>query len=516
MRLAATPKIRQNLANRAASSDYRAQDVEGTDKRTEPYILLPKEGQGEEESVPEMLDRLQRARVNVDEELPLLKGFKAVLNPADRARAERNGFRAIPDREGSYLPTPKTEQQAAPRKKEEPRPPRKPLERPRFLGPHTQVYTGKGVGIAVIDTGIYPHPDLTYPHSRIVAFQDFVNGKTLPYDDNGHGTHVAGDAAGSGFLSGGLYRGSAPDADLVGIKVLDKHGRGTQSRILAGLNWAIENKARYNIRVVNLSLGSGQSGTRSPEDPLRQAVDKAVDAGLVVVVSAGNNGPNPNTISSPGNSPKVITVAAVDDNNTPTLEDDRIPSFSARGPVDGQKPDLAAPGEGIVGPSAPNSVMETKAQRYTDVHRTLTWLERLPDEELVNVPRPTLELIGLNNSSIRRFQASPARARRELDHLLRTTVRMPIVDRNYIGIPGTSAAAPIVAGVVAQMLEANPELTPDQVKEILTETARPIGDYAKHEQGAGMVDPERAIQRAVASRHVIEENGQMRFPFLYS
>lgn len=508
-----------NLANRIASAQgagpvYRAQKVEGTNERLEPYILVPDDGLLKEHSPQQLRERLSEADVVVNDELPLVKGFTAELNEADKARAEKSGFKAIPDREDDFVPKDPWSEKSTPYK---PKPDvaRSELTEPRFLGPHTQTYTGKGVGIAIIDTGIYPHPDLTYPSSRIVAFKDFVNGNTLPYDDNGHGTHIAGDAAGSGFLSQGLYRGSAPDADLIGIKVLDKHGRGTQSKILAGLEWAIENKARYNIRVVNLSLGSGSAATRSEQDPLRQAVEKAADEGIVVVVSAGNNGPYSDTITSPGDSPKVITVGAVDDNNTPTLADDYIPHFSARGAHGTSKPDLVAPGEGILGPNAPNSRLESQVRQHTDVHRTLSWLDRLPDQELVHVPRATLEMIGLNDYSIRRFQASPRAARSEIEYLLERTRRLPMVDQNYVGIPGTSASASIVAGVVAQMLEANPEMTPFQVKEVLKETAQPLEGYEANAQGSGMISPERAIAKAVALVRTEEADGQLRFPFIY-
>lgn len=105
--------------------------------------------------------------------------------------------------------------------------------------------TGKGVAIAIVDTGIYPHPDLTRPTNRIIAFKDFINGGTSPYDDNGHGTHVAGDAASNGFSSGGKYAGPAMEVNLVGVKVLDKQGEGSTSSVLAGINWTIENKDRF-------------------------------------------------------------------------------------------------------------------------------------------------------------------------------------------------------------------------------------------------------------------------------
>ncbi|MCA9795954.1 MAG: S8 family peptidase, partial [Candidatus Eremiobacteraeota bacterium] len=494
---------------------YSADLVEGTDERQDPYLLVPSPEALQSVGPEGLAARLARLNIVVDEQIPLVKGFTAVMNQANRELAEKAGFEAIPNEEETFLhpePWERKQQPSADGPAAPPAGPRQPLESPRFLTPLTQTYTGKGVGIAVIDTGIYPHPDMAYPHQRIVAFQDFVNGKSVPYDDNGHGTHVAGDAAGSGFLSGGIHRGTAPDANLIGIKVLDKNGRGSTSRILQGLNWAVENKARYNIRVINLSLGTGDTSARSANDPIRKAVERAVEEGIVVVVSAGNQGPETGTISSPGDSPAVITVGAVDDRNTPDHSDDRIPSFSSRGAAGSSKPDLVAPGEAIIGPNAPNSVLEATARKYTDVHRTLDWLQKMPDEELVNVPAPTLRMIGLNGNSIIRFHKSPGHARQELNHLLEATERLPMVETDYIGMPGTSMAAPIVAGVVAELLEANPHLTPAEVKDILRDSATPMPAYRSESQGAGMINPDRALSLALQRNKEPDDNGQLKLP----
>lgn len=209
-------------------------------------------------------------------------------------------------------------------------------------------YTGKGVCIAVIDTGVYPHSDLTLKKNRIVEFVDFVNGKNNPYDDNGHGTHCAGIVAGNGGKSNGLYRGIAPEANIIGLKVMDSMGSGNMSNILAALDWVYKNKEKYNIRIVSMSLGA--SGVKSKYDPLVMAVEKLWDNGIVVVAAAGNEGPYLSTISSPGSSAKIITVACSDDKGTPNISDDVIAEFSSRGPsyFSKLKPDLAAPGVNIM------------------------------------------------------------------------------------------------------------------------------------------------------------------------
>ncbi|WP_048150637.1 S8 family serine peptidase [Thermococcus sp. AM4] len=200
-------------------------------------------------------------------------------------------------------------------------------------------YDGSGITIAIIDTGIdASHPDL---QGKVIGWKDLVNGKTTPYDDQGHGTHVASIAAGTGAASNGKYKGMAPGAKLVGIKVLGADGSGSISTIIEGVDWAVQNKDKYGIRVINLSLGSSQSSDGT--DSLSQAVNNAWDAGIVVCVAAGNSGPDKYTIGSPAAASKVITVGAVDKYDT-------ITDFSSRGPTaDGRlKPEVVAPGNWII------------------------------------------------------------------------------------------------------------------------------------------------------------------------
>ncbi len=293
-------------------------------------------------------------------------------------------------------------------------------------------FCGRGVAVAIVDTGIYPHQDLVHQTQRLVGFADLLNNRRKPYDDNGHGTHCAGDVGGDGYLSGGKYRGPANEVSLVGVKVLNKYGMGMASTIIAGVQWCLENKEKYGIRIISMSLGGAALGSYR-HDPICQAVGKAWDAGIVVCVAAGNDGPNTGTISSPGISPQVITVGAMNDMRTVSRADDRIASFSSCGPtIDGlHKPDLVSPGVGVISLRSPGSY---------------------------------------------------------LDKMLRANR----VDAAYISMSGTSMATPLVAGLAALILEKNPGFTPEQVKTTLTDTAQKRG-LGVDVEGKGYVDGLAAI-----------------------
>jgi serine protease AprX len=208
--------------------------------------------------------------------------------------------------------------------------------------------TGKGLVVAVLDTGIYPHPDLILPNNRIVAWQDILNQKTSPYDDNGHGTHVSGIIAGNGRSFRGRYKGIAPEAMLVGVKVLDENGGGNVSNLLTGIEWCLDHLAELQINVMNLSLGTPAQESYHM-DPLCRATTAAWQKGITVCAAAGNQGPEQKTIDSPGINPKIITVGNVDDRQTPSGSDDELNRTSGRGPtIDNiMKPDLLAPGTDI-------------------------------------------------------------------------------------------------------------------------------------------------------------------------
>ena len=216
--------------------------------------------------------------------------------------------------------------------------------------PKVLPYTGKNVGIAVLDTGIFPHMDFILPNNRIAAFCDFISQKPAPYDDNGHGTHICGICSGNGCTSRKKYCGIAPDSHLIVGKILDSEGNGSISSILEAVQWVIKTKDLYKTRILNISIGTDAGEPVSEDSVLVRGVNEAWDAGLVVVAAAGNNGPAPMSVTAPGISRKIITVGAADDYKHIYIRGRKISNYSGRGPTQEciQKPDVVAPGSNIM------------------------------------------------------------------------------------------------------------------------------------------------------------------------
>ena len=291
-------------------------------------------------------------------------------------------------------------------------------------------WDGTGVGVAIIDSGIYSHPDLLSTQtgqSRVVYRKSFIGG--VQNDDYGHGTHVAGIVAGSGATSNvpgsaHVLRGIAPNANLLDLRVLDQNGSSHDSTVIAAIETAVNLKSIYNVRVINLSLGRPYYESCTL-DPLCVAAEAAWNSGIVVVTAAGNLGRNGySTVLSPGDSPHAITVGAMKTEETYPRSDDLIASYSSKGPtyIDlTVKPDIVAPGNLVVSLLAPGSTLEA--------------------EYPANVVGPSY----YSPSS-----TGPA---------------------EYMRLSGTSMATPVVSGTVALMLQKNPALTPDTVKARLMKTA---------------------------------------------
>jgi serine protease AprX len=323
--------------------------------------------------------------------------------------------------------------------------------------------TGKGIGVAIIDSGITNyHDDLFRSASgassrRVAHFKDFTRDVSpnlwfndIQSDDYGHGTHVAGIIAGSGYDSGGRRTGVAPGAKLLGLKVLDEQGHGYVSDVIAAIDYAISIRFTYNVRVINLSVASGVFESYW-HDPLTLAARRAAEAGIVVVAAAGNLGldgqgrPQSGGVTSPGNAPWVLTVGASSHQGTAHRSDDIVGSFSSHGPTwldFAAKPDIVAPGVGIESLSDPRSTLYGLLKPY-----------------LLN---------GI----------------------------IPVGYKPYLSLSGTSMATPVVAGTVALMLEANPTLTPNAVKAILQYTAQSYEGESVFAQGAGFLNARGAVRLA--------------------
>ena len=325
------------------------------------------------------------------------------------------------------------------------------------LGVDNTSFTGRGVGVAIIDSGLEMSAEFQY---RVTAFYDFTNGRSLattPSDDYGHGTHIAGTIGGSGALSNNaLYRGLAPKVKFVVLKVLDRTGAGYTSDVIRAVDFAVANRVSLGIDIINLSLGH-PIYEPAASDPLVQAVERATRAGVIVVAAAGNYGKNPTTglpgyagISSPGNSPSAITAGAVNVQNTVARGDDRIPDYSSAGPTWYDafvKPDIASPGHNIVAVAAKNG------------------------------------------------------------YLYQTYPQLKAADADYMYLSGTSMATAVTTGSIALMLEANrtangypahPSLTPNAVKAIIHYTSVGIHDnagiqYNPLRAGAGALNTKGAI-----------------------
>jgi serine protease AprX len=317
--------------------------------------------------------------------------------------------------------------------------------------------TGRGVTVAVLDTGVASVPDLA---GRLVQVRDDVTGEVTPCknlsgeldcnDRYGHGTFIAGLVAGNGASSGGKWKGVAPEAGILSVKAAGADGSADVSNILAAIQWVVSFKDRYNIRVLNLSLGT-DSKQDWRVDPLNYAVERAWAAGMTVVVSASNKGPAAGTITKPADDPWVITVGAIDDRGTAGVNDDQLPDFSGRGPTAHglAKPDVAAPGAHVISLRAPGSTIDTTFPYY--------------------------------------------------------------VDGSYRRGSGTSMATGVISGVAALVLQANPGFTPDRVKYALVATARDAASSDPMAVGAGVADANAAAFSApagVANQGLARSTGQ--------
>jgi serine protease AprX len=354
-------------------------------------------------------------------------------------------------------------------------------------------FTGRGVTIAFLDSGFYAHPDLTTPQNRILAYHSIVpqDPSTLATTDvaSWHGMMTSVVAAGNGSLSQGFYRGIAPEANVVLVK-LAKTGRISEANIREGLEWVLAHKDEYKIRVVNISAG-GDYEQSYLRNKLSQTVERAVRRGLTVVCAVGNAGMMPgHPVLPPASSPSSIAVGGLDDQNS--LDRARRGMYrSSYGPTaDGlQKPEIIAPGIWIAAPILPHTPTAAEAELYAK-------LDRATDDEL----KPMIESHADVDRDLTGSLDLPTPL---LRHLISIKLHeADVISENYKYVDGTSFSAPIVSSIAACMLEANPELTPQQIKRILIDTSERLPGIDIDRQGWGVVNAGRAVEIALALRPV--------------
>lgn len=358
--------------------------------------------------------------------------------------------------------------------------------------------TGRKVTMAFVDSGFFPHPDLTRPRSRVLAYHDVTDPDAVFTDQKvdeiyrWHGTQTTVSAAGNGYLSAGRYRGLAPDANLVLVKVRGEVG-GPEENLLKGLDWIVQERERLGIRIVSISVGGGH------DQPIRgNAVDRRIEemvrAGLIVVCAAGNSGCSEHHLPiAPATAASAITVGGYDDHNELGRE---VPGLycSSFGPnPDGvMKPEIIGPAAWVAAPILPETPLYRRAE-------ALTRIATAPEFEIGRVAGDLREVAQIPESAL---TGSREELRAWVEEVL---AREKVVSAHYQHVNGTSFAAPIVASVIAQMLEVDPNLTPVAVKRILIQTADRIYQQSVARQGFGRISPRRAVEVARSGRFVTDE-----------
>ena len=354
-------------------------------------------------------------------------------------------------------------------------------------------FAGCGIVMCLLDSGFYPHPDLTQPANRILDMVDATTDDVVPGADfreprgvSWHGLMTSAAAAGNGALSDGRYAGIASEARLVLIKISDPRSRVRERDITRGLRWLLAHHQSYGIQIVNLSVGGDRSGfgRRSVIDTL---VGQLVARGMVVVAAAGNAGRS--DLVPPASAAEAITVGGIDDQNV--LDRNRTRMYGSnwgRIPGGDLKPEVVAPSIWLAAPVLPGTTI-------AEQNLILDRLWRADGEELPSLLASTYQVLDLPAKLLRQPLEAQRKAVRD------KMVANKFVTPYYQHVDGTSFAAPIVSSVVAQMLEANPNLSPAQVKQLIIDTAERLANEPEERQGYGVVRPGRAVAAALRLRH---------------
>ena len=353
-------------------------------------------------------------------------------------------------------------------------------------------FRGRGATIAFLDSGFYAHPDLAQPQNRILKYVNLVERArtadlTTPQVSSWHGMMTSVVAAGNGYLSEGLYRGIASEANVVLVKV-GMSARVRHQDIARGIRWVIRHKEEFKIRIINISAG-GDYEASYLNDELSQAAEDATRAGLLVVAAVGNSGHLPHhPVLPPASAPSVIAVGGLDDKNNLDFSDNDMYRSSYGPTIDGlQKPEIIAPGIWIAAPILPGTPTGKQATLLAE-------LEHASDSELRGIIKRNS---GVDEDLDHAIELAP--------YLLRQVTWVKIRDNNVISghykhVDGTSFAAPIVSSVAAQILEAVPDIKPHEVKLALLKTAVRLDHVQVDRQGWGIVNPRAAIAEAMSLR----------------
>jgi serine protease AprX len=339
-------------------------------------------------------------------------------------------------------------------------------------------YTGRGVTMAFVDVGFYPHPDLTQPQRRIKAYADVGRARPVPENflqprpSSWHGTMTACVAAGNGYVSGGRFRGLACDADVVLIRAAGSGGEISGENVASALRFPLRHPD-LGVRVVSVSLGVNNDDPNCAD--VERAIDELNDAGVVVVAAAGNDPSSEPEV--PGSAAGAISVGGSNDQNSRRDGDDLSwPSSYRRSGL--QKPDLIAPAILLPAPMLPGTMTAREARPLFDL---VALLEEVETECSFDQKREvSSSMTALQDAVFRRIEAKK------------------YISPDYQHVDGTSFATPITASVVAQMLEANPRLTPHEIKRGLLQTATLIDGVPERQQGAGVLRPRQAVEWALA------------------
>jgi serine protease AprX len=354
-------------------------------------------------------------------------------------------------------------------------------------------FSGRGVTVAFLDSGFYAHPDLTKPSDRILAYHSIFAAEgdqtSLKTNDvaSWHGMMTSVVATGNGGLAEGFYRGIASDAKVVLVKI-GRTGRISEDQIQKGLEWVLAHAEEHQIQVVNISAG-GDFQESYLTNPLSQTVERCARAGLTVVCAVGNAGHVPgHPVLPPASSPSCIAVGGLDDQNSLDRAHRGMYRSSYGPTIDGlQKPEVIAPGIWVAAPILPHTPTAEEAALYSK-------LDAAAGEEL----RAMIESHAGLDKDLDEASSLPVPLLRQL-----ITIKLRegnVINQHYKYVDGTSFAAPIVSSIVACMLEANPRLSPPQIKRILIETAERVPEVEVDRQGWGVVSARRAVELALALR----------------